>query len=112
MFIDDQIKLNDFGATDYLLINLAREGWTPELLYARGELYRTRGSTPDLKAAADFYRQATFLPGAPIETWRGLGLALLRSGATTEGQTALREYLAKRPEANDRAILASMAGEI
>jgi hypothetical protein len=111
MFIDDQIKLNDFGATDYLLTNLAREGWTPELLYARGELYRTRGSTPDLKAAADFYRQATLSPDAPIESWRGLGLALLRSGATTEGQGALHQYLAKRPEASDRAILASMAGE-
>jgi beta-barrel assembly-enhancing protease len=110
MFIDDQIKLNDFGATEFLLANLAKEGWTPELSYARGELYRSRGKPEDLKAAAGFYRAAINGKDPPSESWRGLGLALLRGGDTAGGQDALKTYLGKRPDATDRAMMAMLAG--
>jgi beta-barrel assembly-enhancing protease len=109
-FIDDQIKLNDFGATDFLISNLASEGWTPELSYARGELYRSRGTPDDITKATGFYRQSISTPGGPVEAWRGLGLALLRGGNAGEGQAALKEYLAKKPDASDRAMVAMMAG--
>jgi beta-barrel assembly-enhancing protease len=110
-FIDDQIKLNDFGATDFLISNLASEGWTPELHFARGELYRSRGTPEDITQAVGFYKQATAAgASAPIESWRGLGLALLRSGNQAEGQSALQEYLAKSPGASDRAMIAMLAG--
>ncbi len=108
--VDDQIKLNDLGATDYLLNSLAEEGWTGPLLYARGELYRARGKLDDLKAASSFYKQALAAGGAPVETQRGLGLSLLRSGDQAGGQAALRAYLAARPDAPDKAIMASLAG--
>ncbi|MGL5836883.1 MAG: M48 family metalloprotease [Sphingorhabdus sp.] len=110
-FIDDQIKLNDFGATELLLGQLASGGWTPELLFARGELYRMRGKPEDLSKAAEFYRQAVADPGAPVESWRGLGLALLRNGQELEGKSALKEYLKLRPDAKDRPMIAMMAGE-
>jgi hypothetical protein len=110
-FVEDQIKLNDFGATEFLLGDLAKEGWTPELHYARGELYRTRGKPEDMTAAAGFYRQSLAGQGAPIEAWRGLGLALLRSGAKAEGQAALKHYIAGKPEATDKAMMAMLAGE-
>ncbi len=109
-FIDDQIKMNDFGGTEFLIGYLANEGWTPELNYARGELYRSRGRPEDLTAAVGFYRQATASPDAPAEAWRGLGLALLRSGAQAEGQAALKDYLARRPNASDKAMIAMLAG--
>ncbi len=109
-FVDDQIKLNDFGATDYLLSALGSEGWTAELLYARGELYRARGQAADLPAAAGFYRQAVALDGAPPEAWRGLGLALTRQGQATEGRDALARYLAAKPDAKDAAMIATMIG--
>ncbi|MBV5324134.1 MAG: hypothetical protein J0626_02060, partial [Rhodospirillaceae bacterium] len=80
-FVDDQVKLNDFGGTELLLAELARDGWTPELRFARGELYRARGTPADLVKAAEFYREAVADPAAPVEAWRGLGLALLRAGA-------------------------------
>ncbi len=108
--VDDQIKLNDFGATDFLLESLAKEGWTPELSYARGELFRARGRPEDLPKAAEFYRAAIAGTGAPAEAWRGLGLALLRSGAADEGKAALKTYLAKRPDASDKAMMAMLAG--
>jgi beta-barrel assembly-enhancing protease len=109
-FVDDQIKLNDFGATDFLLESLAKDGWTPELSYARGELFRARGRPEDLPKAAEFYRAAIAGTGAPAEAWRGLGLALLRSGVSDEGKVALKNYLIKRPDATDKAMMAMLAG--
>ena len=109
-FIDDQIKLNDFGATQLLLNQLAASGWTAELLYARGELYRSRGKTGDFALAAASYQEAAKAAGAPVETWRGLGIALLRQGDKPGGQAALAEYLRRAPQARDRSLIATMAG--
>lgn len=109
-FVDDQIKLNDFGASELLLTRLASDGWTGDLLYARGELYRSRGQATDFATAAGFYREAVSRDDAPVEAWRGLGLALLRSGDQDAGQVALKTYLDKRPDAKDRAMMAMLAG--
>lgn len=109
--VDDQIKLNDFGATNFLIQNLASEGWTPELNYARGELYRSRGRPEDLVAAIDFYKQAVAQPTPPVEAWRGLGLAQVRAGNTADGQSALKIYLSKRPDATDASMLIMLSGE-
>ena len=108
-FVDDQIKLNDFGGTEFLLADLAREGWTADLLYARGELYRIHGTPADLAAAARFYRSAAAMPDAPPECWRGLGLVQLRAGVRAYGQDALRKYLALKPAASDAAMIKMMA---
>lgn len=108
--IDDQIKLNDFGATEFLLGKLADKGWTPELLYARGELYRARGKEGDFQRAVEFYQQSIASGAQFSENWRGLGLSLLRSGAKEEGQAALRDYIARQPDAPDKAMISMMAG--
>lgn len=109
-FIDDQIKMNDFGGTEFLIGDLADEGWTPSLNYARGELYRARGRPDDLVAAVGFYRQATTDGACPAEAWRGLGLSLMRTGAGDDGRTALKTYLTRKPDASDKALIAMMAG--
>ncbi|QGN55316.1 M48 family metallopeptidase [Novosphingobium sp. Gsoil 351] len=114
--IDDQIKLQDFGGTEYLLGTLAAgdpAGWTPDLLYAKGELYRSRGAPGDFEQAVAAYEAAVEAGrriggGAFPETWRGLGLARLRLGQAEAGRAAIREYLARRPNAEDALILASM----
>ena len=112
--IEDQVALKDFGGTEYLLATLAGDdpmGWTGDLLYARGELYRARAEQGDFAKAAEFYRQAIATGDAPPESWRGLGLSLMRDGAKTDGQAALRTYLELAPDAPDAALLAAMAGE-
>ncbi len=109
MLIDDQIKLNDFAGTDYLLAQCAADGWTPNLLFARGELYRLRGNPRDLVAAVGFYRDAIAQGGTAPELWRGLGLALLRGQTPAEGRDALKTYLQKAPNAGDHALIASLA---
>lgn len=107
-FLADQLKLNDFGGTEYLLGQLAAHGWTEDLLFARGELYRMRGNPRDLVSAAAFYRQAIALDPAHAESHRGLGLAQLRGGEPEAGRVALKRYLELRPSASDAAMMSTL----
>ena len=80
-FLAAQIKLNDFGGTEYLLNSLASsDGWNGDLLFAKGELYRLRGNPRDLVSAAQFYGEAIAAGYSAPDARRDLGLALLRSG--------------------------------
>jgi Zn-dependent protease with chaperone function len=108
-FLADQLKLNDFGGTEYLLGQAASSGWTPDLLFARGELYRIRGNPRDFVSAADFYRQAIAMRADFAESYRGLGLSLLRGQDAAEGKEALRQYLTLRPDASDAALISSLS---
>jgi hypothetical protein len=110
MLIDDQVKLNDFGGTEYLLAGLAGGGWTGPLLYARGELHRYRGQNDDFAKAAGFYREAIGKPDAPDAAWRGLGLALARTGDGVAAKASIDEYLKRNPQASDKAMLAMISG--
>jgi predicted Zn-dependent protease len=107
-FLADQLRLNDFEGTEYLLAQLAGTDWSSPLLYARGELYRQRGHPRDLVAAADFYQGA--LQGDPhlVDAYRGLGLALLRGQRQADGVAALKQYLDARPTASDAAMLKTL----
>ncbi|MGN7158975.1 M48 family metalloprotease [Sphingomonas sp. SAFR-052] len=108
-FLDDQIKLNDFGASDYLIAMLAEQGWTPRLWLARGDLYRARGNPRDLVNAAEFYANAVAGDPALADAYRGLGLSLLKTGRPSEGRTALRRYLHLKPDAPDAGMIAMLA---
>jgi predicted Zn-dependent protease len=107
--IEDQIRLNDFGASEYLLANLARGDWTGPLLYARAELYRARAKGGDLLTAETLYRQAIVRDDAPPGAWRGLGLTLTRTGNRADARAAITEYLKRNPDAPDRAMLSAIA---
>ena len=109
-FLSDQIKLNDFGGSEYLLAQLADQEWSPDLLYARAELYRTRGNPRDLVSAAEFYQAAIDGGYTDPAAWRGLGLSLLRSQRFEWGRAALTTYLAKAPDATDRAAMTMLIG--
>jgi len=111
MLIDDQIKMNDFGGSEYVLENLANGNWTGPLLFARAELYRARGSGADLLTAEALYRQAIVRADAPAATWRGLGLVLLHNGRRQEAKTYLLAYLERNPNAPDRDLLKTAAEE-
>lgn len=108
MLIADQVKLNDFGGSEFLLGNLTDDAWLGHLLFARAELYRTRAGPGDLAAAVSFYRDASLKPDAPAETWRGLGLSLARLGDIAGAKATIAEYLTRRPDAGDRATLESI----
>jgi predicted Zn-dependent protease len=110
--LSDQVKLGDFGGTEYLLSELAkRGGWTPPLLYARAEMYRMRGNPRDLVSAAGFYKEAIAQGYTESEAYRNLGVVLLRSGARSEAIGHLNEYLRLRPDAPDGAVIHSLIAE-
>lgn len=107
-FLADQIKLNDLGASEYIIAGLAENGWTPGLWLARGELYRTRGAQRDLVHAAEFYANAIGLDPSLAEAHRGLGLALMKTGRREDGARALARYLELKPDAPDAKMIRMM----
>jgi hypothetical protein len=106
-----QVKSNDFGGSEHLLQTLsANEGWTGDLLFARGELFRQRSSPRDLATAADLFREAIAKGYTQPEVHRELGLSLLRNGQEDDGKLALRQYLSLKPDASDRNVIKMLAG--
>jgi predicted Zn-dependent protease len=109
LFLKDQNGLNDFGGTEYLLNELSKNGgWTGELLFARGELYRVRGNPRDLITASQYYGEALKAGYAAPEVKRNLGLTLLRTGQVIEGKAALLEYLRLQPSASDAKTISAL----
>lgn len=108
VFLEDQIKLNDFGGSEYIIANLAKDGWTAQLWHARGELYRTRGNQRDLVNAIEFYSNAIALDDGLAVAHRGLGLSLFKTGEQTRGQQELARYLELAPNADDAKMIGMM----
>jgi Zn-dependent protease with chaperone function len=105
MLLEDQVKLNDPGASLYLVESLAQDGWTGTLRYNEGEIYRLRNAAGDDVKAAEAYAASTALPDAPAESWRAHGFALMKAGRTPEGREALNHYLTMKPDAKDAGIV-------
>jgi predicted TPR repeat methyltransferase len=87
------------------LESLAQDGWTSELRYNEGEVYRLRNADGDDVKAVEAYAAATALPDAPAEAWRAHGFALIKAGKTPEGREALTRYLTMKPDAKDAGIV-------
>jgi len=101
MLLEEQVKLNEPGASLYLLESLAQDGWDGLLRYYEGETYRLRAATGDSERAAQAYAAAVAAPDAPPEAFRAHGYALLRGGNGEEGRRALTRYLELAPHAVD-----------
>jgi beta-barrel assembly-enhancing protease len=106
-----QVKANDFGGSEHLLQTLSStEGWTGDLLYARGSLFRQRANPRDLATAADLFREAISKGYSQPEVHRELGLSLLRNGQEADGRAALKQYLSLKPDASDGNVIKMLAG--
>lgn len=103
--LEEQVKLNDPGASLFLLDVWARSGWTGALRYLQGEVYRLRDAPGDAALAADAYAKAVALPDPPAEAWRQHGYALIKAGQGQAGRDALRHYLELRPTAPDAGMV-------
>lgn len=103
--LEEQVRLNDPGASLYLVNGFAQQGWTGLLRYNEGEIYRLRAADGDDARAAEAYAAATALVDAPAEAWRAHGYALIKAGRKPEGHDALGRYLSSKPDANDAAMI-------
>jgi predicted Zn-dependent protease len=108
IFLEDQVKLNDFGGSEYVIERLADGGWTYWLWHSRAELYRTRGNQRDYVNAVEFYYNAISLNPDFAPSHRGLGLSLMKIGQRSDGEMALSRYLELSPDAKDAALIRMM----
>ena len=108
MLLDDQVKLNDPGASQYLIETLARDGWNGLLRFYEAEVWRLRNRHGDDLRAAQGYAVAVAYPDAPPEAWRWHGLSLIKAGRQAEGRAALTRYLALQPNAADAPFIRQM----
>ena len=110
MLLDDQVKLNDPGASQYLINTLARDGWNGLLRFYEGEIWRLRNRPGDDVRSAQSYAAAVIYPDAPADAFRWHGIALLKAGRTSEAKVAFGRYLAMKPNAPDAAWVRQMMG--
>ena len=110
MLLDDQVKLNDPGASQYLIETLAQDGWNGLLRFYEGEVWRLRNRPGDEPRAWQSYAAAVTYPDAPADAWRWHGIALLKDGRTGEARAAFQRYLTMKPDAPDAAWVRQMAG--
>jgi len=108
MLLEDQVRLNDPGASQYLLNTLAQDGWNGTLRYYEGEVWRLRNRAGDEARAAQSYSIAVAYPDAPPEAWRSHGLELIKEGRSGEGKAALGRYLQLKPAAPDAPFIRQM----
>jgi hypothetical protein len=106
--LDDQVKLNDPGASQYVSETLAQDGWNGLLRFYEAEVWRLRNRPGDERRAAQGYAVATAYPDAPADAWRWHGLSLIKQGRGAEGREALSHYLAMKPSAADAPFIRQM----
>ena len=108
MILDDQVKLNDPGASQYLIETLARDGWNGLLRFYEAEIWRLRNRQGDAQRAAQGYAIAVAYPDAPPDAWRWHGLSLMKAGRRAEARVALSRYLSLQPNAADAPFIRQM----
>jgi predicted Zn-dependent protease len=108
--LDDQVKLNDPGASEYLIQTLAQDGWNGLLRFYEGEVWRLRNRPGDQLRAGQSYAAAVVYPDAPADAWRWHGIALMKQGRASEAKAAFARYLRMKPDAPDAAWVRQMAG--
>lgn len=101
-----ELRRRDFGPTLLLLERLGAHGEDLGVVeYFLGETLRLRRATGDLAAAKTHYFNAIAQADAPAAAWRELGDAHARDGERTEAAAALRTYLERAPQAEDKALV-------
>jgi predicted Zn-dependent protease len=108
--LDDQVKLNDPGASQYVVETLAKDGWNGQLRFYEGEIWRLRNSRKmgDEARAAQGYAAAVGYPDAPPDAWRWHGIMLTKQGRKGEARAAFARYLQLAPNAPDAALVRQM----
>jgi predicted Zn-dependent protease len=106
LLMEDQIDTNRFGRTEVMLERHAKIGVARGMVeFFRGEMYRQRAGTGDMKLAKDAYLRAVSSAQPHAEAYRNLGYLYLKEGNRTEAQRLFKLYLDVWPDASDREMI-------
>lgn len=108
MLLDDQVKLNDPGTSQFIVNTLAIDGWNGLLRFNEAEIWRLRNRGGDDLRAAQGYASAVSFPDAPADAWRWHGIMLSKAGRGAEAKAALSRYLQMAPNAPDAPFVRQM----
>lgn len=103
--LDDQVKLNDPGASQYLIYNLAQDGWNGLLRFSEAEIWRLRNEKGDAARAAQGYAASVQFEDAPAVAWRWHGIMLQKAGDKAAAKSAYARYLSVAPNAPDAPFI-------
>ena len=106
--LDDQVKLNDPGSSQFIVNTLAIDGWNGLLRFNEAEIWRLRNRAGDDLRAAQGYAAAVTYADAPPDAWRWHGIMLSKAGRKPEARAALSRYLMMSPNAPDAALVRQM----
>lgn len=107
-FLRDELRRRDFARSQVLFDRLLESGPEPgELHFFQGELYRLRNEDRDETKAIASYQKALEVGGAPMDTYRALGLLFMKQGEKEKARSAFERYLERHPKAEDRQMIES-----
>ena len=106
MLMEDQVDTNRFGRTRAMLERHDQIGVDQGLVdYFYGEMYRQRDEEGDEEMAIKAYFSAIQSEHAPPEAYRNLGYLNLKAGDLETAQYNFNEYLVRKTDASDRAMI-------
>ena len=104
MLLDDQVKLNDPGASQYIVETLAQDGWNGLLRFYEGEVWRLRNRAGDDARAARAMPPPSSMPTRRRTPGAGTG-SCCRRRAGFRRPDAYTRYLAMAPNAPDAPFI-------
>ena len=110
-FLRDETVLQRYKRAHKLMEMLEKDGHAVgEVQFFRGELHRQRNDTEkkDLEKALEFYDKAIGSGSYPPQLYKYLGLVHRKLGNKIKSVDALKEYLRRAPNAEDRLMIKSM----
>jgi beta-barrel assembly-enhancing protease len=110
-WLQDEVRRGQHEESIVLLSRMmVADARQPDLLTARGEVYRLRAGKEDGDSALVDYQAAISVGGEPPEAHRGMGMLYRARGQKQEAQAAFARYLDVAPAAPDAAMIKSYMG--
>lgn len=108
-WLDEELSRRTYDTSIQVITDLrteAEEDLQGTYTFYLAEAYRRRRHDGDDATASRYYAEAVSHADAPAIAWREQGYAFSRAGDRAAAATALRTYLDKAPQADDRAFVA------
>lgn len=106
LFLEDELKLNQLGKSEFVIANLASTEINPGVVnYYKGELFRLRKKENDYALAEESYNHALSYAEYPYVLHRSLGLIQLKQKRFQEAKNNFTKYLEYVPDAEDKQMI-------